>query len=333
MISTRSLLSMKMIGKRVLFVVLLCVCCVLGPKLSWRFQLEWIQNNNSWNFEYKQASTKYNDITKDNLRNTSLLIVQYTGGNTYSALLDLTQPINKEYAKMWGYDYQLFTGLLIQKEVPISTSKNDTKKVPESRATYNKVMILYNVLTNIQYQQYDKLLILDSDALMYDFSRDVATLIPDSSMMLAHKVKRNDTDTAWNINIGVTLWNLRHVATFPFCKAWKEACLNRIIKHPTSLDSDQAPLQAVLKHIPEDKRRKMITSITDELGYGSGKFVRHFIRPDCSNWTDYTDTMPRRVERIQRTIIEICNKTFTESYHPDVCSEYIDYGIQTQAKF
>jgi disulfide oxidoreductase YuzD len=323
---------MKMISKRVLFVVLLCVCCVVGPNLTWRFQLEWIQNSISRKSEYKQASTKYNDITKDNLRNASLLIVQYTGGNTYSALLNLTQPINEAYAEMWGYDYQLFTGLLIQKEIPPSSNENNTKKVPESRATYNKVMILYHVLTNMKYQQYNKLLILDSDALMYDFSRDIATLIPDNRMMLAHRVKRNDTDATWDINIGVTLWNLRHVATFPFCKAWKKACLNRIINHPTLRDSDQTPLQAILKEIPEDDRRKMIMSITSELGYGFGKFVRHFIRPDCSNWTDYTDTMPRRVEKIQSTITEICNKTFTESDHPDICSEYIDYAIQTKAK-
>jgi hypothetical protein len=324
---------MKLFGKRVLFAVLLFVCCVIGPNLTWKFQLEWIiKNNETRTIEYKHTPTKIEAMPEDNLRNASLLIVQYTGGNTYSALLNLTQPINEAYAKKWGYDYELFTGLLIQKELPLSSNKNVTKNVPESRATYNKVMILYRVLTNIEYQQYDKLLILDSDALMYDFSRDVATLLPQNRMMLAHRVKRNDADTTWNINIGVTLWNLRHIATFPFCKAWKQACIHRILEHPMSRDSDQAPLQGVLKGIPEDDRGNMILSMRDELGYSTGKFIRHFIRPDCNNWTDYTDTMPKRVERMQTTIMEICNTTFTLSNHPDICEDYIDYAVQTSAK-
>jgi hypothetical protein len=180
----------------------------------------------------------------------------------------------------------------------------------------------------VQYERYDKLLILDSDALMYDFSRDIATLLPNDRMMLAHKVKRNESEEAWNINIGVTLWNLRHIATIPLCRAWKKACIHRIVKRPTVRDSDQTPLQAIMKDIPEKDRRTMIFAIPDELGYSKGRFIRHFIRPDASNWTDYANTMPLRIANIQRTITEICEHTYTISKHPDICNEYIDYSNQ-----
>jgi hypothetical protein len=312
--------------KRVIFVLLLFLCCVVGPNLTWRVQLKWIRTSLSRTVECKQAFVSSEEELLEDNKSASLLIVQYTDGNTYSALLNLTQPINQAYAEMWGYDYQLFTGLLIQAELPPSLNRNKTEKVPTSRATYNKVMILDKVLNDLEYQNYEKLLILDSDALMYDFSRDISLILPDDRMMLAHKVKRNETVATWNINIGVTLWNLRHIATKPVCRAWKKACIHRIIQHPTNRDSDQTPLQHIMQDIPEYDRQKMIIAIPDELGYSTGRFIRHFIRPDASNWTDFTDTMPIRVEKIKTTIAEICTNAFTATDHPDICNEYLNYN-------
>lgn len=316
---------MRASEKRVVFLLLLFTLCVFLPNFTGRATFKWIQNGTVENKQAHSHSTYYNAVSRDD-NNATLLIVQYTDGKTYSALLDLTQPINEAYAEMWGYDYQLFTGLLIQAEIPPLSGSNATAAAPSSRATYNKVMILDHVLNDLQYRKYDKLLILDSDALIYDFARDVAALLPRDRMMLAHKVKRNETDAAWNINIGVTMWNLRHMATIPVCRAWKKACIHRIVKHPTLRDSDQTPLQAIMKDIPEEDRKMLICAIPDELGYATGHFIRHFIRPDASNWTDYVDTMPLRVAKIQHTITEICNRTFTASKHPNICNEYIDYA-------
>jgi hypothetical protein len=320
---------MRVHGKRIVFVLFLFTLCIVGPNFTWtggRFR--WIENNIPNTIKNKEALSTNSKATRIYHRNSSLLIVQYTDGNTYSALLDLTQPINEAYAKRWGYDYELFTGLMIQAEIPPSTNGNTTTKVPTSRATYNKVMILDKVLNDLQYQTYDKLLILDSDALMYDFSRDIATLLPNDRMMLAHRVKRNESDFAWNINIGVTMWNLRHAATKPVCRAWKKGCIHRIVKHPTIRDSDQTPLQAIMKDIPDEQRRHLILALPDELGYGTGHFIRHFIRPDANNWTDYVDTMPMRISKIQQTIMEICRHVYTKLDHPDICDEYVDFSTQ-----
>jgi hypothetical protein len=319
---------MRVYEKRVVFFVLLLTFCIVGPNFTWRARVGWIESALPNTVEYKEAFSTNGKANIDYSKNSSLLIVQYTDGNTYSALLNLTQPINRAYAEKWGYDYELFTGLLIQAEIPPSSNGHVTRKAPPSRATYNKVMILDKVLNDFQYQTYDKLLIMDSDALMYDFSRDIAALLPKDRMMLAHKVKRNESNSSWNINIGVTMWNLRHIASKPVCRAWKKACIQRITKHPTLRDSDQTPLQAIMKDIPDEDRQKMILAIPDELGYGTGRFIRHFIRPNAANWTDYVDTMPLRIAKIQRTITEICNHTYSKSDHPDICNEYIDYSMQ-----
>jgi hypothetical protein len=177
----------------------------------------------------------------------------------------------------------------------------------------------------VQYQHYDMLLILDSDAIMYDFSRDISTLLPNNRMMVAHKVRANDTDSTWNINIGVTLWNLRHSAALAVCKAWKKCCIERILYHSTLRDSDQTPLQALLRNVPEKQRKKMIVATAKELGYRHGQLVRHFIRPDSENWTDYSITMDYRIAGIQNTIREICRRSFTASNHPDVCEGQIPH--------
>lgn len=259
-------------------------------------------------------------------KNKTLLMVQYTGGTTYSDLLNLTRPINEAYAEKWGYDYQLFTGLLIQSELKLLAKDEETLKIaeraPESRAAYNKVMILESVLAESQYKRYDLLLILDSDAIMYDFSRDIAAVLPNDRVMAAHKVHVEDSDATWRVNNGVTLWNLRHRAAKPFSKAWKDACIDRILYKPTFRDSDQTPLHSILRELTEEDRRKLVFAVPGkELGHSHGRLVRHFIRPNCENWTDYAHTMEDRLDGIRRTVNEICSRTVELPNRGNVCSE------------
>jgi hypothetical protein len=286
--------------------------------LVWRMQSAWVQNFVTLMMESVKPSIR--EEISFAYPNKTLLMVQYTGGSTYSELLNLTQPVNEAYAECWGYDYECFTGLMIQSEL---SDNETTTHVPESRATYNKVMILERVLTDPYYQKYDMLLILDSDALMYDFSRDIAAILPENRLMAAHKVSDSDEedDATWNVNIGVTVWNLRHQAALPLCLAWKQACLHRI-RHQSSLrDSDQTPLQTILRRIPKEDRQKIVSAVPKELGYRYGRWVRHFIRPDANNWTDFTTTMEYRLEGIRKTVDEICNRTVCLLNHENICRQ------------
>ena len=280
---------------------------------------------------------RWSSFSKRGLRNSSitdsinhrndsrLLIAQYSGGDSYTALLNLTSPMNQAYANMWAYDYLLVTGFLIQTELP---NRNAT----ESWATYNKVMLLERILLTEKerYQQYDKLLILDSDAMMYDFSRDIASLMEDE-MLVAHKVSHNETrNYTTNINIGVTLWNLRHPEIIPIVKKWKQACLSWIRNKARIHDNDQTPLHDILKeNFSERQLQELILAVTDELGYGKGQFVRHFIR---SNGNDWNNTgIERRRAKIQESIDEVCERTFDAMTGPKACAEFFRGKGRTKA--
>jgi hypothetical protein len=259
---------------------------------------------------------------------STVLLVQYIGErnhSSYASLLDLTGPVNKAYAEQWGYDYLLVSGYLIQAEM----EDTSTTTVPESRATYNKVMILERVLTDPSYQQYTALLLLDADALVYDFSRDiVSTLLPRDKILVAHQVEQSDPvhrDNAptFNINIGVTLWNLRHPSTLSLVQVWKSECLYRIQKQPHLRDSDQTPLQNILRQMTRAQQSRYILALSDnELGYSHGRYIRHFIRSNAKNWTATNGTIQSRRAQIEASIDTICGQSFTAQHHPPAACGY-----------
>ena len=292
---------------RVSFVFVPFLCLVLVLALTYQNCIEKAVTPADRSFVKRNEPLKLDHIGIAIKKNSStLLIAQYAAGgsDTYAALLNLTRPVNQAYAQMWGCDFLLVSGLWIQAEL----EPNTTSVVPESRATYNKVMLLHRVLTDPSYSHYDKLLILDSDALIYDFSRDVASLLPADRLFVAHKVNKSDTSSASNINIGVTLWNLRHPSALPLARRWKRACLERILNSPGLRDSDQSPLHYILKNIPSAARERMVLALPGELGYGGGTLIKHFMRPDANNWTDLG--MSSRVAKIQTAVNEICERTF-----------------------
>ena len=247
-----------------------------------------------------------------------LLIAQYTGGgdnNRYTALLNLTSPVNQLYAQTWGYQYELVTGYLIQQDDELLANEIN---FPESRSIYNKVILLERA---VREKYYDLLLLLDSDAMLFDFSRDIASLMMnDTTMLVAHKVHRADSNHTGNINNGVTLWNLRHPATSKVAQRWKEKCLIRIRNQTHLRDDDQTPLQSILqKELTESQRRELILALSDQLGYGKGQFVKHFIRHDAKNWTH--TGLERRATKIRKAIQDICKTHFAAHHRPttDLC--------------
>ena len=178
----------------------------------------------------------------------------------------------------------------------VTTTRTSTtiQSIPASRSTYNKVAILEMVLAHnnnnnkddVAAVQYDRLLLLDADAMLYDFDHDIATAIPIDRVVAAHRTHRNTTTTTTStttastntgsINVGVTVWNLRHPLTGLLVQKWKARCLARIVQHKH--DDDQAPLQQLLKHMPDPARDRVVYALDETLGYAQGRWVKHFIR-------------------------------------------------------
>ena len=264
--------------------------------------------------------------------------------NIYDQFLQLTSKVNAAYAVEWNHDFWIMHGIAfrdanitiipqqqqqsdddytIEKRVihghrqPLctdddcwvnTTTTTMSDDVPPSRSTYNKIAILELALLE---KQYDGLLLLDADAMMYDFSRDIADLLSPKFVLMAHKTNFSEGTHTGSINVGVTLWNLRHTLTPYVAQRWKSNCLRRILYHKDDkLDDDQAPLQFLLKQeLDQYRRDKVVVAVEEEFYYARGTFVRHFIRPAGTTWTNHTiDSESTRLLKIERSVHDVCTK-------------------------
>ena len=280
-------------------------------------------------------------------RNLSLVVAQYASSKNnnydsnrtvvttlYDDLLQMTSHINQAYCRAWKCDYwivrgipfqvddeQLVVGGRIINRTTTRPSLTSGEIIPASRSTYNKVAILEMALWHNQQSAsaattYDRLLLLDADALLYDFDNDIAMAVPYDRVFTAHQTHHNTTITnSGSINVGVTVWNLRHPLTPLIVQAWKRQCLRRIRQHKH--DDDQAPLQKILQQIPNDEQRNHIVyAVTDKLGYAKGHWVRHYIRRSNA-WHDDNQTSTNnsnalrgegRTAQISQAVSDVCQR-------------------------
>jgi hypothetical protein len=298
-----------------------------------------ISSSSSSNHRMKSSVGSVN-VTAVNRGGKHLLIAQYAAASslsngTYDNFLDTTSKINQAYAIAWRHDYLILRGIpfagpdlnetfslhwyvvdgerISQYEENIGHELQDPalSSAPESRATYNKVALLELALFDFD-QKYDRLLILDADAMLYDFSRDIALLQPDTPVLLAHKTNHSDVPGTGSINVGVTLWNLRNARTPLIWQRWMYKCLNRIQQGKD--DDDQAPLQDLLKHhLDQEKRDQVVYAVDKEFAYARGRFVKHFIRPDGTTWDNAS--VATRLDKMEKAATDVCAR-----YHP-ICDQ------------
>lgn len=227
-----------------------------------------------------------------------LLIAQYSSFGTYASLLEATAPLNKAYARKWRHDYLAVQGAALSLETDLNNCE-----LPQYRSMHNKIPLLIWALS--KNTEYDQILILDADTLMYNFSYDVTTLLGDDDMLAAQKVNANDTTHTWNINNGITLWNLKHNTTAKIAKQWLKRTangLNGAHLFGWKDHSDQSYLHWVLQH---QANAILYTKALDhEFRYDKGTVARHYVRPKNNDWTGYGKD--RREQLIQKTAESIC---------------------------
>ena len=249
-----------------------------------------------------------NNSTAVSKQHLKVLVAQYSAGTgtSYDLLLNLTRHINQQYAAKWGYDYECLEGPPAGLVQAVQRS-NATHSFAPSRSTYFKVIVLERaLLRSSDQQQYDRVLLLDADALVYDFTSNfVVQLLPPTKLLAAHKVVQTDPTGTHNLNIGVTLWNLRHERAAWLVQQWKQACWERMRQGRT--DDDQLPLQRILQHdLNQTVRDAWIEGLGSEFAYGHGTVVKHFIRSDKRDWSG--SSLELRLQKIQRARTEICTK-------------------------
>ena len=230
-----------------------------------------------------------------------ILMAQSAGFGTYAQLLDLTAPINKAYARKWHHDVLVVQGTLV-----VTAQEIRTNCTPEEyRSTHNKMQLLQ--LGLYLRDHYDYLLILDADAMIFDFGFDFGGLLPVKSMLAAQRVvakagmKKRAT---WKINAGVTLWNLHHPLTKEVCQKWHAAALG-FFNGRSNAQGDQIFLHHTLKS--NFTYEENVYSVAKEFNYNKGTRIKHVKRPKMTYEIGQTG-LDARSAIIAKFTAEICER-------------------------
>ena len=342
------------------------------PLWEWHF---FSQNDNSNNTESSHVTNQTQHLQRNQQRRQQqrLLIAQYSAFGQYAKLLEQTAPINKEYAKRWNHDYVLLQGITMffPNDKTKKKKKKDKKKtrnlleeeedqdahrgggcpplLREERSRFNKITLLQMALS--YRDRYDSLLLLDADAMIYDFEYDITTLlfktgtdsihstynnnnnyyatnttttvttgIISDIMLVAQRVHDYDVPQTRNINNGVTLWNLHHPLTMSTGRAWYNACRKGLLDNKP-LRGDQYYLHQVLK---EQNRHLAVSAVWDEFYYKDGTVIKHFQRSNMFSWED--TGLESRLNRIRETAQQICEKYSI----PVESLDYTNYTLSQQ---
>lgn len=251
---------------------------------------------------YRQPELYWHSYPHTTLMPTRrLLLVQSAGFGTYAQLLDLTAPINKAYARRWGHTFLVIQGSL----VVLAQERRTNCTPPEHRSTHNKMQFVKFGLSLRAY--YDYLLILDADAMIYDFDRDISDLMPSTSLLAANRVlakKGVKKRATWKINAGVTLWNLHHPYTYHLADGWTQAAVG-FMNGRNNNQGDQLFLYHVLKN--NASMEESVYSLGKEFNYNKATVIKHVKRPDLT-YTIGKTALDSRSKVIQQFTREICDR-------------------------
>lgn len=240
-----------------------------------------------WHFFGKNSTNLSNQRKR-------LLIASYSAFGGYAKLLELTSPINKAYAKLWNHDIVVLQG------TTMILPWDENCMPPEERSRFNKIDLLLEALN--KKDQYDQLLLLDADTLIYDFSFDITQLVSDTTMLVAQRTHKEDLTSTTNLNNGVTLWNLHHPLTAEVADDWNKACREGIPDN-RPYRGDQFYLRQILG---TDDRIASISSVWEEFYYRDGTVIKHFQRSNARSWNE--TGLDSREEKILNATRDICNR-------------------------
>eukprot|EP00980_Cylindrotheca_fusiformis_P024586 scaffold12118_cov138-Cylindrotheca_fusiformis.AAC.3 len=254
----------------------------------------------------------HNYTSTSNQSHPTVLIAQYSGFGEYAKFLNLISPVHQQYAKQNSYDYVILQGTLLD----FPGIRQDCS--PNPRATFDKIPLLAMALS--LKKSYDYVLILDTDAMIVDFDVAWSKILPSHQLLAAQRVWRYDWKNTWDINAGITLWNLHHPDLETVLQRWK-----LLSQHGGSLQSSQAHRETILTKnddqyflqtaLLELGWNRPIVSVTKEFNYYKGTVVKHFKR-DKRSWS--TNGLEQRLQRVEETIQQqICGDN-----EPEILADY-----------
>lgn len=228
----------------------------------------------------------------NNSTSPRILIAQSSGHDSHMEMLDITQRVNRAYARKFNYDYVALQGLTLG-------------GYKQWHSTFDKVEILHQVVSSGNY--YDGALILDADALLVNFDYDIAELLSDRYALTAQRVAKHDFHT-WDLNAGVILWNMHHVKTKWLADQWHYHTRKTLQSwHPID---DQRLLHSILRdQLTQQERNSTLNTISNIFQYDQGTIVKHYCRHNKNrNTGTWSNPVGERVAKLVRIAEETCNE-------------------------
>jgi hypothetical protein len=153
----------------------------------------------------------------------------------------------------------------------------------------------------------------DEGSVGYDYQKDY--------FLVAYRVWWNDWPWTWDVNAGITLWNLHHPTTKRVASTW----LQQSLIHPKDVllkNDDQFFLQRSLMSLGWYKRLvDGVRTVRSEFEYYDATLIKHFKR-DARSWSK--TSLEQRLLRIKEAKKVVCDRW------PDACQGVDDFSDDTE---
>jgi len=208
-------------------------------------------------------------------------------------------------------------------------------KAPSSHSSVDKIRVLFEAIDSEA--RYDRLLLLDADAMVYGMDTDLTSLVDgnDDFVVMGPPVLtedgKRDKNKPWEMSTGMTLWNLEHPLTRTIALDWFKFAKNAIIRG--SYRSDQKYLHKTLQQYystnedgivkrNDDRDIDIFQILTDNVfdDDSRGTIVKQFGVRTATNGENKTrvardNQIEERLSRMEETAREICGQ------YPDACKK------------
>lgn len=216
-------------------------------------------------------------------------------------------------------------------------------KAPSSHSSIDKIRVLFQAIDSEP--RYDRLLLLDTDAMINGMETDLTSLGDnnDDFVVMGRPILtedgKRDKNKPWEISSGITLWNLEHPLTPIVALDWFNYAKNAIIRG--SYQSDQKYLHKALQQYYSTNQYGIVKRDSDrEIGIieilpdnkfdedSLGKIVKQFVVRKAKTVENknsnvganavenvHDKQIEARLARMEKTSLQICGR------YPDACKK------------
>ena len=266
-----------------------------------------------------------------------LLIGVSAGYNNLAKLLERAVWSARVYGTLWSESSSSSTNGPGDMDITVVTLQGTAFsphgcKAPSSHWSIDKIRVLFEAIDSGN--QYDQLLLLDPDAMIYDMDTDLTSLFDDNDdfvvagpVILTEEGKK-DKYMPWKIASGMTLWNLEHPSTQAVASDWFRYAKNAFIRG--TYQYDQKYLHKALQNYYNTNKNGIVARNNDRDGIvqalmdhefdgdAKGTIIKQFgvTKTVAAGVAEnvHDKQVKARLIRMEETARQICDR------YPDACN-------------